>query len=66
MPTYEVFLKFIGTTVIVVKTEDEDEDEAIEKAFDEAPQNNFAHSEYDVEEWTLDESYDGGVRKIDD
>lgn len=56
MPRYRVSIEFVGSTAVVVDAEDDME--AIEKALDQAPQNDFGFAEWDPGEWDVVE-FDG-------
>lgn len=51
MPRFRVFIQFIGSTAVEVEAEDADE--AMDKAVDEAPQNDFGGSGWDASEWYI-------------
>ncbi|OMC55407.1 hypothetical protein A5747_13520 [Mycobacterium sp. IS-836] len=50
---YRVCIQFVGSTVVEVEADSEDD--AIFQALEEAPQNDFAHADYDAGEWYVDE-----------
>lgn len=51
MKTYEIPFQFIGETVVTVEAEDIEM--AIERAYNELPQNSFGHAEYYAGEWYI-------------
>ncbi|OCB15097.1 hypothetical protein [Mycobacterium intracellulare] len=50
---YRVQIQFVGSTSVEVEAGSEDE--AIEKALEDAPQNDFGFADYDAGEWYVDD-----------
>lgn len=53
---YRVYMQFVGSTSVEVEADSEEE--AVERALDEAPQNDFGIADWDAGEWCVSDNVD--------
>ena len=63
MPKFRVYL--INTASYVAEVEAEDEDEAIDLAFDNAPYENI-HNDFELSDWALASDYIRGAVDVEE